>query len=194
MFERALVEATTFRSSQSRYYGGDIMASSSQLSPRGAIGFGLLFMAAGVPPVLGALGMLPLPLTQGTPAWVGVCAGLLFMLGGAAIINGYAIAGRAGPDGDLPPGTSFGVRLAQYLFGLGICGLLTAIAGWIAFGRGERHFSMTVNLPFLTRHGMGNEVIGRAVFGLGAILVAAFTIVLTVVSVRRLHRARRTKG
>jgi hypothetical protein len=86
---------------------------SSQLPPRSAVLFGLLFMAAGVPPILAALGMLPVPLTRGTPAWVGVCAGLLFILGGAAIINGYAIAGGAGPDGDLPPGTSFGVRLVQ---------------------------------------------------------------------------------
>ena len=116
------------------------------------------------------------------------------MLGGAAIINGYAIAGGAGPDGDLPPGTPFGVRLAQYLIGLGICGLLTAIAGWIAFGKGERHFSTTINLPFITRHGVGNEWMGRAVFGLGAILVAVFGLVLSVVSVRRLRAARRTKS
>jgi hypothetical protein len=170
------------------------MASSSQLSPRSAIAFGLLFMAAGVPPILAALDMLPLPLTRGTPAWVGVAAGLLFMLGGAAIINGYAIAGGAGPDGDLPPGTSFGVRLVQYLLGLTICGLFTAIAGWIAFGKGERHFSMSIGLPFLTRHGFASEWMGRAAFGLGAILVAAFTVVLTVVSVRRLNRARSTRS
>jgi hypothetical protein len=167
---------------------------SPQLTPRSAILFGLVFMAAGIPPVLAALGLLPFPLTRGTPAWVGVCAGLLFILGGAAIINGYALAGGAGPDGDLPPGTSFGVRLAQYLFGLGICGLLTAIAGWIAFGKGERHFSTTLNLPFLTRHGIGNEWMGRVVFGLAAILVAVFTLVLSVVSVRRLRNARKTKG
>jgi hypothetical protein len=151
-------------------------------------------MAAGVPPILAALGMLPIPLTRGTPAWVGVCAGLLFILGGAAIINGYALAGGAGPDGDLPPGTSFGVRLVQYVLGLGICGLFTAIAGWIAFGKGERHFSTTLNLPFLTRHGIGNEWMGRVVFGLGAILAAAFTVVLSVVSVRRLRNARNAKG
>jgi hypothetical protein len=167
---------------------------SSQLPPRSAVLFGLLFMAAGVPPILAALGMLPVPLTRGTPAWVGVCAGLLFILGGAAIINGYAIAGGAGPDGDLPPGTSFGVRLVQYVLGLGICGLFTVIAGWIAFGKGERHFSTTLNLPFLTRHGIGNEWTGRVVFGLGAILVAAFTVVLSVVSVRRLRKARNAKG
>ncbi|HEV3215329.1 MAG TPA: hypothetical protein VGZ27_06380 [Vicinamibacterales bacterium] len=167
---------------------------SSQLSPRSAILFGLAFMAAGVVPILAALGMLPVPLTRGTPAWIGVCAGLVFVLGGAAIINGYAIAGGAGPDGDLPPGTPFGVRLAQYLLGLGICGLFTAIAGWIAFGKGERHFSTTVNLPFLTRHGVGNEWMGRAAFGLGAILVAAFTVFLAVVSVRRLRRARSTRS
>jgi hypothetical protein len=167
---------------------------SPQLTPRSAVLFGLMFMAAGVLPILAALGMLATPLTRGTPAWVGVCAGLLFILGGAAIINGYAIAGGAGPDGDLPPGTTFGVRLVQYVLGLGICGLFTAIAGWIAFGKGERHFSTTLNLPFLTQHGIGNEWMGRVVFGLGAILVAAFTVVLSVVSVRRLRNARNAKG
>jgi hypothetical protein len=72
--------------------------------------------------------------------------------------------------------------------------LFTVIAGWIAFGKGERHFSTTLNLPFLTRHGIGNEWTGRVVFGLGAILVAAFTVVLSVVSVRRLRKARNAKG
>jgi hypothetical protein len=100
---------------------------------------GLIFVAAGIVPILGALGVLPLPLTPGTPVWVGVCAGLLFVLAGGAIINGYAIAGGAAPDGDLPPGTPFRVQLAQFVLGLGIYGLFAAIFGWVAFGKGARH-------------------------------------------------------
>jgi hypothetical protein len=79
----------------------------------------------------------------------------------------------------------------QYHSWMGAFTFALALAGWIAFGKGERHFSTTISLPFLTRHGIGGDSMGRAIFGLGAIMVGAFTVVLTVVSVRRLIAARR---
>ena len=49
---------------------------------------GLIVMATGVAPILGALHIIPYPLTPGTPVWVGVAAGAVFIMGGAALING----------------------------------------------------------------------------------------------------------
>src|SRR5438046_91633 len=114
------------------------MASQTQLSPRGAVAVGLICAALGVVIILGGLGVLPLrpaPDVAGSP-WVLVCAGLAFVLAGGAVIVGFAVAGGSGPDGDLPPGTPFSVRLTQYFLGLGTLGSMTAVVTWIAFGPG----------------------------------------------------------
>lgn len=147
---------------------------------------GLVFIAMGVLLVLISVGVVPgAEKSLEAPRWVGACAGLMFAFCGGAIIVGYAVAGGAGPDGDLPAGTPRWVRLTQFLLGLGIISSLAAIATWIAFGPGPRAFSVT--LPFVGR-GPGDETVGRAVFGFGAVLMWLFLIVFLVVSVRRLRR------
>jgi hypothetical protein len=154
----------------------------TSLSPRAAVALGLIFIAVGLCIVLLAVGVVPgAEASLQAPRWVLACGGLMFALGGGAVIVGYAVAGGAGPDGDLPAGTPRWVRLTQYLLGLGIISSLAAIATWIAFGPGPRAFSVT--LPFVGQ-GPGNETVGRAVFGFGAVLMWVFL----VVSVQRLRR------
>ena len=121
------------------------------------------------------------------PRWVVAAAGLSFVLAGAAMIVGYAVAGGAGPDGDLPAGTPRWVRITQTLLGVGIIGALGAVGSWIAFGPGPRAF--TVTLPGVGR-GPGDETVGRTVFGIGAVLVWIFLAAFVVVSVRRIRRNR----
>jgi hypothetical protein len=55
----------------------------------------LLVLACGITPFLGSLGIFPMRLTPGTPVWVGVSAGMLFVIAGAMSING-AISFRMG--------------------------------------------------------------------------------------------------
>lgn len=169
------------------------MASEPQLSPRGAVVVGLICAALGGVIVLGGLGVVPLtPAADGpAPPWVLVCAGLAFVLAGAAVIVGFAVAGGAGPDGDLPAGTPFSVRLIQYFLGLGIAGCMTAVVTWIAFGPGERHFSTNVVLPFMVHRGPGSDTSGRVVFGIGAVLMWIFLLTAGVSGARRLFRAAR---
>jgi hypothetical protein len=150
---------------------------------------GLVCVALGCPPILIALGVVPGELTPGTPAWVGVAAGLVFVFAGASVIVGYAVAGGVGPDGDLPAGTSLAVRAIQYLLGFCIVGLLESIAAWVAFGPGERHFSSTFTWPFGVKSGPTSDREGRVVFGAGAVAIGMFWVVLTIVSVRRLLHA-----
>lgn len=166
------------------------MAGSSSLTPRGALILGLLFAACGIAPILSGLGAIPIRPTADTPGWVAVCAGVVFVLGGAAVINGYAIGGGAGADGDLPTNTPFGVRLVQYLIGLFIVGLMTVISGWIAFGPGERHFSTTVAGPFFARRWAGGDLSGRIAFGAGTVLLVAMFLGLGWSGARRLYRIR----
>ena len=156
------------------------------LSPRAAVAFGLVVSGMGVLIVLLAVGIIPGALASlEAPRWVVASAGLAFVLAGAAMIVGYAVAGGVGPDGDLPAGTPRWVRVTQYLLGLGIISALGAVATWVAFGPGPRAF--TVTPPWVGR-GPGDETVGRAVFGIGAVLMWIFLAVFVVVSVKRIRR------
>jgi hypothetical protein len=168
------------------------MDTPAEQSPRAAIVIGLIFILLGTLPILGALDLMHLPLS-GVPVWVGVAAGLTFVLGGAAVIVGYAIAGVEIDDPEAEVGryeihVSFAVRLTQYILAVAIYGLFAAIAGWFAFRRGPRLFSTAVNLPLLARHGIGSEWMGRAAFGFGAIGCAAAGIVAAVRNFKKLKR------
>ena len=160
--------------------------SATPLSPRAAVALGTAVSGMGALIVLLAVGIIPgAEASLEAPRWVVAAAGLSFVLAGAAMIVGYAVAGGPGPDGDLPPGTPRWVRVTQSLFGLGIVSTLGAVATWIAFGPGPRAF--TVMLPFVGR-GPGDETLGRAVFGISAVLMWVFLIVFVVVSVQRIRR------
>jgi hypothetical protein len=148
-------------------------------------------MACGLPVILGGIGVIPIAPTEGTPAWVAVCAGLMFVLMGAAVIVGFAVAGGAAPGGELLPGTPFAVQAAQYCLGLGITGLMAAVFGWVAFGSGHRSFSTTITLPFVTRHPDSGELSGRVLFGIGAVLIFAMFVGIGIAGGRRLLTAKR---
>jgi hypothetical protein len=153
----------------------------TELSPRGAILLGLLFTAGGVAPILGALEIIPYRLTKGTPVWVGIAAGVLFILFGASFINGYVFGGGKNFDAEAPPL----VRAIQSVLGFAILAAFASIAGWIGFGPGEREFSSSVSLPFWSSEGRGNVSLGRAAFGLAAILCAAFAIAVAFAGFRK---------
>jgi hypothetical protein len=164
------------------------MTSQAPLSPRAAVALGSVIIATGLLIILLAVGIVPVDERSfEAPRWVVACAGLAFVLGGAAVMIGYAVAGGVGPDGDLPPGTPLSIRIVQYTLGLGIVGCMAAITSWVAFGPGERTFTATG--PFLGRSAT-SETTGRVVFGIGAVLIYVFLAVLVVVSIKRLRRSK----
>jgi hypothetical protein len=161
------------------------MPATRPLVPAAGIVLGLACTLMGAFIVLLALGVLGDPWrTDGTPPWIGVLGGGVFVLGGAALIVGYVVAGGATADGDLPPDPPFGVRLVQYLLGLGISTSLAAIASWVAFGPGPREFRSSG----MFGSGAVSETLGRTVFGLGVGLVWLFVVTLGVMGLRRLSR------
>jgi len=148
---------------------------------------GAVLIAFGGFIALYALGLVTgTPPSTETPPWVGACAGLVFVFGGGAVVVGYALAGGATPEGDLPPGTPLWMRVTQMTLGLGIVGALGAVATWIAFGPGPRAFTATGSFG----SGQTSERVGRMLFGTGATLLAVVFVALVIVSVKRL-RARR---
>jgi len=161
------------------------MPQQSQLNPRSAVTFGLVCVAVSVLPILGGLGVIDMKLTPGTPRWVGVGAGCTFLLAGITLIVD-GTSGAIGPDGQLSNDAPAWLHVFQSLMGLGIVGTMGAIASWIAFGPGERHFSTTISLPFGWWHPPSGETTGRWAFGIAAVLIWCIIAGVIVVSIRRL--------
>jgi hypothetical protein len=164
------------------------MTATTQLTRRSAVLLGLLCVVCGVPPVLISLGVIPGHLDPGVPAWMGVAAGSAFLFA-AVLLFADAVAGETNPDGSLPATAPAFVRFVQNAAGLGIVGLMGAMATWIAFGKGERHFSATVSLPFIAYHPQHPDLPGRIAFGIGAVLIWIVVIAGTVAALKK-HLAR----
>jgi len=162
------------------------------LSPRGAVVIGGFFIGSGLLTILLATGAIAAPPGGAhAPEWVRVCAGLVFIAAGLAIIVDYRL-GRAGSDGQLAADTPFAVQAASLGLALSIVALMAAIAGWIAFGPGPRAFTSTLSLPFFVRRGHG-ELSGRIGFGIGAVLLFGMFVAFAVFGVRRLSQRWRER-
>ena len=125
---------------------------------------GALTCAMGVYFFLSGLCVVPTPGKAEGPAWIGLCVGLVFTAGGAAVM----LRGAAGiPDDarDLPAGTPRWLQIVYWLMAVLIAVGLAATGTWVAFGPGERHFTVggIISGP------IGNDF-GRTVFGFGAVL------------------------
>lgn len=146
----------------------------------GAAGLYFLLVGAGVLPVPGG------PSNVNGPLWILLCAGLAFLLAGAAVIL-QALA-RANDQGEFPADAPSWLPAAQYLIGVAIFACFGAIGSWIAFGPGERVFSGS--LFFLSND--ANAVVGRAAFGIGAVIVWICAIGFAVLGGKKLFgRSRR---
>jgi len=143
------------------------MDQNRQPSRREAIVVGALFAAIGLCLVLVPLGVLPPPGEANAPAWVVTLVGLCFLLGGLAVLLPAAVTGEVTSNGELPAGAPQWLRVLQYGFGLALFAALAMVGSFVAFGPGARSFG--ISLPFLVSEG-GNEMIGRAAIGIGAVI------------------------
>jgi hypothetical protein len=164
------------------------MAATTQLTRRKAIVIGILCLVCGVPPVLGSLGLMPMRLAPGVPPWMGVAAGSTFLFA-SMLLFVDATAGGANADGTLPANASPALRVLQSAAGLSVVTLMAVMATWIAFGRGPRHFSTTISLPFLVYQPKHSDLAGRVGFGIAALLIWVIVIAGTVAALKK-HLAR----
>jgi hypothetical protein len=162
-------------------------SSRNTLTPRQAVGFGLLTMAMGFTPLLSRFAAARAHRPDDAPPWVILLVSAVFVLGGAALIVGYGIARDIGPNGEILPNASATVRVIQRLLGFGVAASICGIFAWVGFGKGERHFSSTVSIPFVAWHpNGGGELTGRIVFGSAAVLMAAVLAAVLIAAARRL--------
>jgi hypothetical protein len=152
------------------------------LSPRTTFLCGLLAVGMGLFLLLTGLGVVTMkPRAGDGPLWIAAVAGIAFMFAGASIAFG-ALQG-VDSTGEIPREASFWSRLLYYGLGLVCCGCLPVIGSWIAFGPGLRHFGGT-GLFLLSPD--ANTMVGRTVFGIGAIITWLLVIALAVRAARKL--------
>jgi hypothetical protein len=162
----------------------------TQLSSRGGVILGSMFMLVGLFPILADLGLVQIRFSPGIRPWVVVAAGSMFTLAGIALINNSALAGGVQPDGELADGAPFTARLVSYLLNLAILGLMCALFAWTAFGSGERHFSSWSSFAGRSQPVQNSERFGRIAFGLCAGFLAVFLVLSAIGGVRQLRRVR----
>ena len=136
---------------------------------------GAITLAIGAVGILAGLGFLPkgrgdstIPMVQQQA--VAICIGVVFAAGGASAMLSV-LPGRAS-------------RIANTILGLVVVIGLTALFGWVAIGAGSRGFAS----PLAIFGHRVNDIGGRIVFGLGAIMGLLFAVVM----VRGLGRASRS--
>jgi len=133
------------------------MNQSQPLKPGTALLVGLVFVAAGILPMLAAFDIGPLRQEDiNGPPWLGFVAGGIFTAAGLAVITGA----RA--------------PLASGVFGVAALAGMAAIGNWIAFGAGERACSGSISLPWLWGESDLSGLGCRIPFGLGALITDAF--------------------
>lgn len=127
------------------------MTTNTDLTPRARLVFGLVAMAAGLAPMMFAIGLVaPRPGSMRAPEWVVFLAGSTFFLAGWLIV--------------LPERW---VKTRGFL-GVVLLSAFAAVFDWISFGPGERHFSGGFSIGPLFSSGASDEVTGRVVFGIAA--------------------------
>ena len=146
---------------------------------------GIAAAAAGAYFLLVGARVLPVPGGPGNvngPLWILLCAGLAFFLAGTAIL--LQAFGHANDQGEFPADAPSWLRGMQYLIGVAIFASFGAIGSWIAFGPGERAFSGS----FFFLSGEANALVGRAAFGIGAVIVWICTIVFAVLGAKAVRK------
>jgi hypothetical protein len=132
--------------------------------------------------LLMSFGIRPIELGPGEgPLWLMSVVGAMVLLVGIAVAVG-AMQG-ASSSGELPQTANGSLRLFYYVAGLLAVGGLAILGSWVALGPGER----AISGPFrflLSRH--ANEIVGRTVFGFGAILTWWCLVAFVVAAARKL--------
>ena len=146
------------------------------------IAMGLLFLAAGVMPLLAVLGVLPVShdTSDPSPSWMGWVIGLMFVGAGLYIIQ-TAFTGDD-PSGDTAAGR-FALGFRELLAFFIIAGF-AATFSWIAFGPGPRHFSASIGFAGLIVPVSANAM-GRVAFGLGALIAWGMLALFVILKFRR---------
>jgi hypothetical protein len=105
------------------------------------------------------------------PRWVIMASGMAFAFAGAMVM----VQGLKSGFGDHP--------LYKWVYNAMVIGFLIVFAApfhWIAFGPGEREFSSSVSIPFVSVGTSGGDLGGRLAFGCAAVMMDLILIALVL--------------
>jgi MFS family permease len=132
--------------------------SNQQVSRRAQIGLGVSLIAAGLAVIALAFGWIASPPGyMKAPRWVVGSAGAVFFLGGLLML--------LPDDGKSKRGAFLGALMTS---------LFALVGTWVAFWPGERHFGGALAGAAGTIKISVGEYVGRAAFGIGAVILIAF--------------------
>ena len=152
-----------------------------EMSPRGAIVFGVLMAVVGIGII--AAGAWAPQKDVHAPRWVIEATGGAFLFFGSWTAVVYALGFDPKRSAEtLPPPL---VQLAFFVPGIVF---LALPFHWVAFGPGPRAFSGSFSLPFLWISRRSGELSGRVAFGIGAVVMDLIVVAITVTLLRRAAR------
>lgn len=152
-----------------------------EASPHEVAGLGIALSLAGLYFMLGSLGVLPMPDADG-PAFLVFAAGAAFLFAGLFCLGcaRTEMTDHQTPPIEAAPGW---VALSYQALSIGVLGAVATVGTWAAINSGPHTFS--ASSQFVSAQTTG-DLIGRTVFGLGAVIVWICVIALTVSTVRKL--------
>ena len=140
---------------------------------------GVLTTAIGVYFALVGIDAAPPPGRVNGPVWLTFLVALVFFAGGVAVI----VRGMTGGDNrssELPFDTPRWVGVIYWLTTVMVATGLAGIGTWVAFGPGERQFSMSGPVA-----GPVGDTVGRIAFGIGAVITWLIVLVLVCQGARK---------
>lgn len=166
--------------------GGSCVAelqSSSSAHDRSLLAIGAACAAGGVYFVLVGFGTLPPPSKINGPLWLSICVGLVFLAGGVMVlVRGWLNV----PDAqDLPADAPRALIALQWIATVAASAGLATAGTWVAFGDGPRQFVLPIPLG-----GSLGEIIGRAAFGLGAVIAWLITLAFARVGAKKVFEKK----
>jgi len=155
------------------------VATTDPPSLRQGLLIGAVFAGIGLYLMTISAGLLPMPGGRASlhgPLWVGVMAGFVFFLGGAAAI--MQAFGRANAQGELPAGAPHWMRAAQRLVVIVVLACCATLGTWVAlFGEARQFGGSFGGLPL-------GVIVARIGFGFGALIAWSATIAVAYSSAR----------
>jgi uncharacterized membrane protein len=153
-----------------------------QASPWETIGLGTLAAVVGFYLVLAAISLLPAPGGPDAPMWLVLAVGFCILLGGLRVVIPALVMDEFRAKGETSPNTPQRLHVAQCVFALAVVMCCAMVGGSLALGPGAYG-----SLPFSTSDSL--DMIGRATFGIGAVVIWVGLIAVTVKRWRKVvHR------
>jgi hypothetical protein len=141
---------------------------STQTNPRMLLFMGLFATVMGLFVILVSVDIIHAdPESIHAPRWVLTLAGMMFTFIGLHLFSTTMLS----PGEQKTPV----IQWVQYFLVLGMLTAFATVFLWVGFGGGEREFSSSGSIGFLTISGKGNDIIGRIMFGGGGVFAALIT-------------------